>query len=123
MSARAIMLWFGLAMPPPCNEMRRDRSQDEITERQSPEPAPVLRHLPQARPQLADAHDAVDREIRRKDVARRLHRGRDGLTRPRKAGEKELRQAGGQEDEGRRLRSFEPGARRLAHEAGRENEQ
>ena len=32
-------------MPPPCNEMRRDRGQDEITERQSPEPAPVVRHL------------------------------------------------------------------------------
>ena len=79
--------------------------------RKDPQPAPVARHLPQARAQLVDADDAVDREIRREDVADGLHRLGDRFARPGEAGQEELRQAGAEEDERRRFRTLEPGAR------------
>ena len=41
----------------------------EIDDRQNPKPPPVAHHLPQSCAELIDANDAVDGEIRRKDIA------------------------------------------------------
>ena len=57
---------------PPLDEKRGHHREHEIDDRQDPKPAPVARHLPQARAQLIDANDAVDREIGGKDIARGL---------------------------------------------------
>src|SRR5262245_30884290 len=48
---------------PPFHHSRRNRGEREIRERKYPQPQPVVRHLPEARAQLADADDAIDREI------------------------------------------------------------
>jgi hypothetical protein len=37
---------------------------------EAPEPAPIADHLPEARTQLIDTNDTIDREIRGEDVAR-----------------------------------------------------
>src|SRR5258708_7258363 len=59
-----------LAMgPPPLHEVRGHCRQREVDDRQDPETPPVPRHLPRACAQLADAHESVDGEIRRKDIA------------------------------------------------------
>src|SRR5262249_30132995 len=113
-----------LAMhPPPLDKKRGHHRERAIADRLPPQPTPIVPHLPQARPQLVHANDAVDREVGREDVARREHRFGDRFARPGEAGEEELRHAGAEEDEHRRLRALEPGAHRLTHEAGRENEQ
>src|SRR5262249_61028520 len=72
---------------------------------------------------VAAPHEAGDRESSGEPPPRREHRGGDRLARPGKAGQEELRQAGGKKDERRRLRVLEPGTSGLAHEARRQNEQ
>src|SRR5262245_20586894 len=58
-----------LAMrPPPVDEKRRHHRQDEIGEGEEPKSAPVMRHLVEGRAKLVHAHEAVDREIGRKQV-------------------------------------------------------
>src|SRR5882757_10528628 len=93
---------------PPLDQRRRHHGKREIDECQDPQPAPVAHHLPQARTQLADAHHAVDREIRGKDVPDLLHRLGYSLERPGEPRQEELRQAGAEEDQRRRLRTLEP---------------
>src|SRR3954465_13232085 len=58
---------------PPLDQSRRHHGKHEIGKRKDPQPTPVSRHLPQARTQLVDAHDSVDREIRGEDVPDVLH--------------------------------------------------
>src|SRR5215475_1630159 len=112
-----------LAMyPSPSDEKRGNHRESEREEGQAPEAAPVVGHLLQAGAQLVDADNAVDREIRREYVAV----GKDGIgdrfARPGEACHEKLRKARAEEDERRGLRVLEPGARGLAHEAGREKE-
>src|SRR4051794_3296523 len=52
---------------PPLDQSRRHHGKGEIDDRQAQQPAPVARHLPEARAELIDADEAVDREIRRED--------------------------------------------------------
>src|SRR5262245_16319135 len=82
----------GMAAPPP-DEKRREHREREISDGEQPEAPPVVRHLPQARAQLVDAHEAVDREIRREDGAGGEHRLGDCFARPGEPGQKKLRQA------------------------------
>src|SRR5262249_8155211 len=108
---------------PPLDEECGHDGEHEIDDRQNPQTAPVARHLPQAGAELVDAHQPVDREIRRPDIADRLCPLGDRLARPGKTGQEQLWDAGAEEDQGRGLRVLEPGARGLAHEARREDEQ
>src|SRR5262245_51529047 len=108
---------------PPLDQKCRHHRECEIDDREAPQSAPIADELPQGGAQLIDANEAVDREIRREDAADGLHPFGNHLARPRKPGQEELRQAGADEDQRRGLRVFEPGARRLAHEAGRQGEQ
>src|SRR4029077_5857598 len=94
--------------PPLLDDIRRKHGQREIDDGQEPESAPILRHFGETRTQLVDADDAVDREVGWEDIAgddRRLGHRFAGPGEPR---EEELRQAGGEEDEGWRLRPLEP---------------
>ena len=118
---------YGLAPSHAAAPLRLTRNgghhrEREIDDRQAPEPAPIARHLPEGGAQLIDADDAVDREIRREDIARGEHRLGDRFARPGETRQEELRQAGAEEDERRGLRVLEPGAGRLAHEARRQDE-
>ncbi len=108
---------------PPFDQECRQHCEREIDDGQAPQPAPVVCHLPQARAQLIDAHEAVDREIRWEDVTGSLHRFGDGFARPGESSQEQLRQAGAEKDQRRGLRILEPGARCLAHEARSECEQ
>src|SRR5262249_44715850 len=100
----ATMMTGLLAMrPPPLDQEDGHHRQREIDDRQNPETAPVARHLPQAGAELIDAHEAVDREIRREDIADGLHPLGDRFARPGEAGQEELRQAGADEDQRRGL--------------------
>src|SRR5262245_29590554 len=108
---------------PPLDDERRQHRQREISSGEQPQTAPVVCHLPEARAELVDAHHAVDREIRREDGAGGEHRLGNCFARPGESGQKKLRQAGAEEDQRWRFRMCEPGPGRLAHEAGRENEQ
>ena len=83
---------------------------------------PVLRHFGKAGTHLVDAHNSVDRRFRREDAADPAHHRWDRLDRPGQADKEELRQGGGDEQDDRRLPALEPGPRRLAEEAGGENE-
>src|SRR5262245_10580223 len=121
--ATAMMVAGFLAMRlPPLDEECRDHGEREIDDRQSPQTTPVARHLPQAGTELVDAHYPVDREIRREDIADRLRPFGNRLARPGKSGQEKLWEAGGEEDQGRGFRILEPSARRLAHEARRQDE-
>src|SRR6516164_3285229 len=112
-----------LAMyPPPSDDKRGHHREREIEDGQAPDTTPVVRHLPQAGAHLVDADDAVDREIRREYVTVGKNRIGDRFARPGKACHEKLRKARAEEDERRGLRVLEPGARGLAHEARRENE-
>src|SRR5262245_15793945 len=108
------------ASPP--DHGRGNHREHEIDDGQDPEALPVVNDLPQARPQLFDAHDAIDGEIRREYEAH----GKDGFgdcfARPGKTRQEQLRKRRAEEDEGRGLWSLEPRAYRLGHEAGRKNE-
>src|SRR5262249_51074255 len=95
------------------DDMRPDDGEREVDDGQEPQSAPILCHLGKARTQLIDADDAVDRELDREDMAGDEHCMRDRFARPGEPCEEELRQAGCEEDEGRRLRSLEPGTDRL----------
>src|SRR5262249_28818058 len=107
---------------PPLDEKRGHHREREVNDGEGPQSAPVVRHLPQACAQLIDPNHPVDGEIRREYVAAGKHGFWDCFARPGKARQKELRKAGAEEDERRSLRMLEPSTHRLAHEAGRENE-
>src|SRR5262245_11571726 len=53
---------------PPFQEEHGHRCQHEIDDCQNPQAPPVARHLPKARAQLVDAHEAVNREIGGEDI-------------------------------------------------------
>src|SRR5262245_38379533 len=92
----AIVRMCFLAMRrPPFDERGRYHGEREIDHGKGAEPTPVVHHLPQARAQLVDADDAVDRKIGREDRARGEDGPRDRFARPGKAGHEELRQTGG----------------------------
>ena len=82
-----------------------------------------MRNLGETRAELVDAHEAVDREVGGENASPRQHRIRDGLARPGKADDEELRNAGGEKQQHRGLAMLELGADGLGHEARRENEQ
>src|SRR5215469_17995892 len=110
-----------LAMRSPALDERCGNHRErEIDDGQAPQAAPVVHHLTKACAQLADTDDAVDGEIRREYVTRSRHRRWDCFARPGKARHEKLRKARAEKDERRGLRLPEPGARRLAHETGRE---
>src|SRR6516164_4243573 len=108
---------------PPLDQKRGYHCEQEIYDREAPQPTPIASHLPKAGAQLIDANNAVDREIRREDVAHGVYRLGDRLAWPGKPRQKQLRQAGAEEDQRRGLRVLEPGARELTHEARRQDEQ
>src|ERR1700751_1923915 len=124
-STRAIAMmparFLAMRLPPLDEECGHHR-QHEIADGENPKAPPVARDLPQARAQLVDAHEPVDREVRREDIADRPRPLGDRLARPGKPGQEQLWQAGAEEDQGRRFRVLEPGTRRLAHEARRQEE-
>src|SRR5262249_14880481 len=76
---------------PPLGDKRGNHRKREVGDGKNPKAAPVVQHLPQARTQLIDAHEAVDRQVRRKYVAHGLHRLGNCLARPGKAGQEKLR--------------------------------
>src|SRR5262249_8297147 len=108
---------------PPLHERRGNHREREIDDGQAPQAAPAVTPPPKPCAQLADADQAVDREIRREYVTRSGHRRWDCFARPGKARHEKLRKAGAEKDKRRGLRLPEPGARRLSHETGREREQ
>src|SRR5215475_13650618 len=95
----------------------RDHGEREISERQTPQPEPVMRNLPYAGAELVDAHETIDRGVGGKKPTECKGRVGNCLARPREAGHEELRQAGRQKQDGRVLRPREPGSDSLAHEA------
>src|SRR5262245_66676581 len=97
MSSRPSTMILGMPMPP-CGERRRYQREREIDDDQQPEPAPGMRDLEEARAELVDAHDAVDREIGGEHITRGEHRRGDRLARTGKTGQTELRQAGREEE-------------------------
>src|SRR5262245_41944792 len=108
---------------PPLDQKRGDHRECEVDDGKSPQAAPVVSHLTKACAQLADANDAIDREIRRKYVTRSRHRRWDCFARPGKARHEKLRKARAEKDERRSLGVPETGARCRAHESGRERKQ
>src|SRR5262249_8043648 len=118
-----MVLRHALAMGvPPLDQSRRDHGERKIDEHKDPQSLPVARNLPEARTQLVDAHDSVDREIGGEDGPDGLRWVGDSFARPSEAGQEELRQAGAEEDERRRFWTLEPDTGGLPHEAGRKNE-
>src|SRR5262249_26223355 len=89
--------------PPPLDEECGHHREHEIASRHDPQPAPVARHLPQARTDLVDADQPVDRKIRRKHVAELLRPAENRFARPGKSGQEELRQGGSEEEQRRRF--------------------
>src|SRR5262249_45404548 len=81
---------LGMRLSPFDHECGHHRER-EIDRRQNPEAAPVVRHLPKAGAQLVDAHESINREIGRKDVANGPHLLGDRFARPGKPGHEELR--------------------------------
>src|SRR3984893_17754584 len=114
---------LAMRSPPLHHERRGHHREREIDDGQAPQAAPVVHYLAKACAQLADADDAVDREIRREYVTRGRHRRWDCFAWPGKARHEKLRKARAEKDERRGLRWPDPGARRLSHETGREREQ
>src|SRR5262249_37044911 len=98
------------ASPP--DHGRGNHREHEIDDGQYPEAPPVVNDLPQARAQLIDAHDAIDGEIGRKDVAHGKNGFGDCFARPGKTRQEQLRKRRAEEDEGRGLRALEPCAHR-----------
>src|SRR5215470_11627029 len=110
----ATYLLLGMGqIPSLLDDMRRNDGEREVDDGQEPQSAPILRYFGKAGTQLIDADNAVDREIDREDMAGDEHCMGDRFGRPGEPCEEELRQAGGEEDEGRRLGSLEPGTDRL----------
>src|SRR5262245_17513191 len=85
---------------PPLQEKRGHDREREIDDCQNPQTPPVPRHLPQARAQLVDAHESVDRKVGGEDITNGLHPLRDRFAWPGKAGQEQLRQAGAKKNEG-----------------------
>jgi hypothetical protein len=81
-----------------------------------------VRDLGEARAELVDAHQAVDRKIARKHVASGEYWLWDCFARPGEASQEELRQTGANKDQRWCFRILEPGASRLAHKAGSQSE-
>src|ERR1700739_4859623 len=98
---------------------RRDHSEREIGERQTPQSEPVMRELTEAGTQLLDAHEPINRECGGEKPAQSDGRFGDCFARPCEAGGEELRQAGCKQEEGCIFRPREPGPDGLPHEAGR----
>src|SRR5262249_58035573 len=98
---------------PPLDERCGNHRERKIDDGQAPQAAPVVHHLTKACAQLADADDAVDREIRREYVTRSGHRRWDCFARPGKARHEKLRKARAEEDERRGPRLPAPAARPL----------
>src|SRR5215468_9547544 len=48
---------------PPFGQMRRNDCEHEVADGEEPEASPGVRYVPDIRPQLVDADDAVDRQI------------------------------------------------------------
>src|SRR5258705_6518575 len=114
----------GLAIRvPPFDQTCGNDCEHEVADGEEPKASPGVRHVPKICAQLANADDAVDREIGRKDMPGGEHRPGDRFARPGEAGQEELGQTGGEEDQHRRVRARKPAAHRLAHEARRENEE
>src|SRR5262245_66213978 len=67
---------------PPLDERCGNHREREIDDGQAQQAAPVVHHLTKACDQLADADDAVDREIRREYVNRGRLRRWDCYARP-----------------------------------------
>src|SRR6202049_527245 len=99
---------------------RRDHSEREIGQGQTPQSEPIMRDLPDAGTQLIDAHDAINGGVGGENPTQRDARLRDCFVRPCEAGGEKLRQAGCQEEEGCVFRPCEPGPDGLPHEAGRQ---
>src|SRR5262245_44546746 len=110
----ATYLLLGMCQVPPLlDDIRRHDGEREVDDRQNPKSAPILCHLRKARTQLIDADNAIDREVDREDIASNLRRPGHRFAWPGEPREEELRQAGGEEDEGRRLRTLKPRTDRL----------
>src|SRR5262245_64392387 len=88
---------------PPLDDERRQHRQRKISSGEQPQAAPVVRHLPEARAELVDAHHAVDRKIRREDGAGGEQRLGDCFARPGEPGQEKLRKARAEKDERRGL--------------------
>src|SRR5215470_1716850 len=56
--SKRIRLAMGVS---PLGQGRRRHGEREVNQHQDPQAAPVARHLPEVRAELADAHDAIDR--------------------------------------------------------------
>src|SRR5712672_2387802 len=100
----------------------RDYCEREIAERQTPQPEPIMRDLPDAGTELIDAHEAVNRGVGGEHPTERNGRVGDGFARPCEAGGEELRQAGCKQEQGRVFRPCEPGPDGLSQEARRQQE-
>src|SRR5262245_14294650 len=107
---------------PPLQEERGRHSKSEIDDCQNPQTPPVSCHLPQARSQLVDTHESVDREKGGEDITDGLHWLGDRFARPGKTRQEQLRQACAEKNERWCFWMIEPGAYRLGHEAGRQGE-
>src|ERR1700755_3286803 len=78
-----IRVSLGLAMRlPPLDDDRRHHREHEVDAGEEPQSAPGVHPLPQARTELADANEAVDRKVRRENLPHRLNLLGDGFARP-----------------------------------------
>src|SRR5919201_2341283 len=59
---------------PPLDQRCGHHRKREIDDGESPQTAPVVRHLPEGCAELVDADESIDREIRWKYVTRLQHR-------------------------------------------------
>src|ERR1700686_2423172 len=73
---------------------RRDHGEREVGERQTPQPEPIMRDLPDAGTELVDAHEAMNRGVGGENRTERKARVGNCCARPCEAGHEELRQAG-----------------------------
>src|SRR5260221_11505021 len=96
---------------------RRDHSEREIGQRQTPQSEPVMRDLPDAGTELVDAHEAVNRGVGGEQPTQGEGRIGGCVARPCEACGEELRQAGWKEEEGAGFRPCGPGADDLCHKA------
>src|SRR5262245_51664361 len=107
---------------PPLQEERGRHCKSEIDDGQNPQTPPVSCHLPQTCSQLVDTHESVDREKGGEDITDDLDWLWDRFPRPGKTRQEQLRQACAEKNERWCFWMIEPGAYRLAHEAGCQGE-
>src|SRR6266851_6586529 len=98
---------------------RRDHGERKVDERETPQPEPVMRDLPDAGAELIDAHETINRGVGGENPTERKGRVGNCFARPCEAGHEELRQAGRKQENGRVFRPREQGPDGLPHEAGR----